>query len=161
MRPYVESDAEWLSKRHRCHHCAMSEDFHLFVNGRVFHAEHGARELMTGAQIADLVGVPANRAVIRLDPKIDPKDLRVDTFCPPAFGNQPGTPGYIGVRVTHIPSGLIASYQDEKSQTKNRAAAMHTLRTQLYESGRAKQREIGANEVVNIESGDHFLVTAL
>jgi hypothetical protein len=71
----------------------MSEDFHLFVNGRVFHAEHGARELMTGAQIADLVGVPANRAVIRLDPKIDPKDLRVDTFCPPRLRKPTWDPG--------------------------------------------------------------------
>lgn len=139
----------------------MSENFHLFVNGRVFHAEHGARELMTGAQIADLVGVPPSRAVVRLDPRIDPKDLRIDTFCPPAFQNQPRSTTYSGVRITHIPSGLVASHQDEKSQTKNRSAAIRALRAQLYESGHAKQKEIGANEAIHIESGDHFLVTAL
>jgi protein subunit release factor A len=136
-------------------------NFHLFVNGRVFHGEHGAQELMTGAQIANLIGVPASRAVIRLDAKIDAKDLRIDTFCPPEIPGQSGSVTYAGVRITHIPSGLVVSFQDEKSQAKNRAAAMRALRDRLYESGRAKQREIGVNEVIHIKSGDHFLVATM
>jgi protein subunit release factor A len=139
----------------------MVDNFHLFVNGRAFHGEHGAQELMTGAQIANLIGVPANRAVVRLDAKIDGKDLRIDTFCPPEVRKRSGSATYTGVRVTHIPSGLVVSLQDEKSQIKNRAAAIKSLREQLYKSGYAKRREIGVNEMIHVESGDHFFVTTI
>jgi protein subunit release factor A len=139
----------------------MPDNFHIFVNGRVFHDEHGAQELMTGGQIANLIGVPANRAVVRLDGKIDSKDLRIDTFCAPGVPGQTGSTTYSGVQITHIPSGLVVSFQGEKSHIRNRAAAIRVLREQLYESGHAHQREIGVNEVIHIESGDHFLVTTI
>jgi ethanolamine utilization microcompartment shell protein EutL len=152
---------EWLSSLDQCHHCCVADNFYLFVNGRAFHAEHGARELMTGGQIAELVGVPANRAVVRLDANIDVRDLRIETFCPSGSQGQPMSTTYSGVRITHIPSGLVASHQAEKSQVKNRAEAMLALRAQLYESGLVRQREIGVNELIHVESGDHFLVTTI
>jgi hypothetical protein len=60
----------------------MQEHLHIFVNGRVLHDGNGVRELMTGAEIADLVGVPMEQAEVRLEAKIEAKHLRIDTFLP-------------------------------------------------------------------------------
>ena len=114
---------------------------------------------MTGAQIAELVGIPANSAVVRLDPRVDLKDLRIDTFSRSDRREQPTSETYSGVRIMHVPSGLVVSYHDTKSQIKNRAAALRALRVRLHESGWAKQREVAVNEVIGIETGDHFIVT--
>ncbi len=89
------------------------------------------------------------------DVEINPKEVRIDFFCSSGPGGQSVNTTYSAVRLTHLPTGLVAQCQDQKSQHKNKEKAFRVLRSRLYEMELAKKNEADAAKRGSmVSSGD-------
>ena len=116
---------------------------------RVPVTESGGRIHTSAATVAVLPEIE------EVDYKLDPNDLKIDTFRSSGAGGQHVNKTESAIRITHLPTGLVVECQDERSQYKNKDRAMQILRSKLYEQEHAKQNAaVAAERKSQIGSGD-------
>jgi peptide chain release factor 1 len=90
-----------------------------------------------------------------IDVRLDPKDLRIEAFGASGPGGQNVNRNYTAIRVTHKPSGMVVSCQDEKSQHRNKEKALRILRSRLMDAAQdEQQRRIARNRRSQVGTGD-------
>lgn len=93
--------------------------------------------------------------VEEVDVQIGPNDLRIDTYCASGAGGQHVNRTESAVRLTHLPTGIVVTCQDEKSQLKNKEKAMRVLRAKVLEVAQAEQQaEVAKNRKDQVGTGD-------
>jgi len=114
---------------------------------RVPFTESGGRIHTSTATVAVLPEVDETEVTI------DPDDLRIDTFRSSGAGGQHVNKTSSAIRITHIPTGMVVTCQDERSQFKNKAKALSVLRARLYEQEQSKQANFPQSRVTDHRIG--------